>query len=243
MSIKHLLRTVAVAAPVTLAIGSFALISTGGTASAAGPVQQSATIDATNDGGQTVAAGKPFSSGQLVSINVPPSVGTGATGEIQPNTNFTIYECSDPGGLAGNLPTSVANCDSNTAEGTNGTSNPDGSVQYTGYEVFALPNTESPTGAFPGLGETAGHLPVCNTGNPCVLAVITDPNNFSDPSGLAFSTPFLVTGTNDSGANPGDGTPEAPLAIGLPLVGLAAVGGVLYRRRRNAMKANPISVA
>jgi hypothetical protein len=77
---------------------------------------------------------------------------------------------------------------------------------------------------------------VCNLANPCVLAVITDPNNFTDPTGIAFSQPFVVSpNSKNSGANPGDGTPEAPLAIGLPLLGLAAVGGTLFFRRRKAL--------
>ncbi len=245
MSIKHLLKNLAVAVPVTLAIGSFSLIAMGGTASAAG-TQQSATIDPTNSGGQTVTASTPFSSGQMVTVNVPADVANGGTGELAANTNYTIWECSDPGGTVANLPTSVAQCDSNTSEGTNGTTNSDGSVQYTGYELYVLPNTES--AASGGLGENAGHLPVCNATNPCVLAVLTDSGNFSDPNGLAFTQPFVVQGTNDSGSNPGDGTPgaltpEAPLMIGIPLVGIAAIGGTLFLRRRKEKNASSVSAA
>jgi hypothetical protein len=235
MTFKHLLRTVAVAVPVTLAAGSFSLITLGGTASAAG-TQQSATIDATNAGNQTITSGTPFSSGQLVAVNVPLNVANGGTGELAASTGYTIWECSDPGGTVANLPTSVSNCDSLTSNGTDGTTNSDGSVQYTGYEVYALPNTVSP--AHGGLGETPTDVPVCNLANPCVLAVLTNPNNFTATSGLAFTEPFLVTpNSTDSGANPGDGTPEAPLMIGIPLVGLAVVGGTVFTRRRKAAKA------
>ena len=37
---------------------------------------------------------------------------------------------------------------------------------------------------------------------------------------------------SDAGANPGDGTPEVPLAIGLPLAALGVFGGWSLRNRR-----------
>ena len=55
----------------------------------------------------------------------------------------------------------------------------------------------------------------------------TNPNTtgFSYPH--LFSAPFQITvgDGQDLGDNPGDGTPEVPLAIGLPLAALAVVGG------------------
>ena len=40
------------------------------------------------------------------------------------------------------------------------------------------------------------------------------------------------------GANPGDGTPEVPMAIILPLSAMGLLGAtVLFRRRRNAARA------
>lgn len=244
MSIKHLLRTLAVAAPVTLAIGSFSVVAMEGTASAAGTTQ-SATIDATNGGGNSnVATGKPFSSGQLVTVNVPANTANGGTSELAANQGYTIWECSDlngPGGTVG-LPTNISECDSNTANGTTGTTNSDGSVSYGGYEVYALPDTVA--AGLGGLGENSSHTPVCNLGSPCVLAVLTDTGNFQDPTGLAFTQPFIIKANgNDSGANPGDGTPEAPLVIGLPLVGLAAIGGTLFFRRRQASKSTSVTIS
>ena len=67
----------------------------------------------------------------------------------------------------------------------------------------------------------------------CVLGMFDDINSFTAPH--IFSAPFLVSPSQgDSGANPGDGTPELPLAIGLPLAagGLFA-GGLAIRRRRS----------
>jgi len=212
------------------------VIAFAGTASATTPVAQSAVIDPTNAGTQTnpITPG-PFSSGQDVTVTVPANTSNGGDGPLASDTNFTIYECSDPGGTAANLPTSVGACDSNTALGTSSTTGDDGSVDYNNYEIYSLPNTIPASHG--GLGETPGHTPVCNTANPCVLAVITDPNSFTDPTGIAFSAPFSVSSnsTNNGNSNPGNGTPEAPLAIGLPLLAIAAIGGTVFFRRRKAL--------
>jgi hypothetical protein len=76
--------------------------------------------------------------------------------------------------------------------------------------------------------------------NFCVFGIfVVNPNG---PSGGAafsyphlFSAPFQVANVDgvDGGTNPGDGTPEVPLAIGLPLLAAAAFGSsVVYGRRR-----------
>jgi hypothetical protein len=51
-----------------------------------------------------------------------------------------------------------------------------------------------------------------------------------------FSQTFSVKPTTgDTGANPGDGTPEVPLALGLPVAAAGILGGtLLIRRRRSA---------
>lgn len=234
MSIRQAGRRVAISIAAAAAVGAFPVIAFAGTASATTPVPQSAVIDPTNAGNQTINPGTPFSSGQDVTVTVPANTSNGGDGPLESDVNFTIYECSDPGGTAANLPQSVSSCDSNTALGTSSTTGDDGSVDYNNYEIYSLPNTIPASSG--GLGEGSTHTPVCNLANPCVLAVITDPNNFTDPTGIAFSQPFVVSpNSKNSGANPGDGTPEAPLAIGLPLLGLAAVGGTLFFRRRKAL--------
>ena len=43
---------------------------------------------------------------------------------------------------------------------------------------------------------------MCDLSNACVLAVITDPNNFTDPSGIAFSQPFYIASDSDDAGTP-----------------------------------------
>jgi hypothetical protein len=51
-----------------------------------------------------------------------------------------------------------------------------------------------------------------------------------------WSQPFLINANgNDAGANPGDGTPEVPFAVLLPVSAMGLLGAtVLVRRRRRA---------
>ena len=60
----------------------------------------------------------------------------------------------------------------------------------------------------------------------------TGDTGFSAPH--VWSQAFVINPTaGNTGANPGDGTPEVPLALGLPLIASGVVGGsVLYSRRR-----------
>lgn len=171
--------------------------------------------------GSSYTKGTPFSSGQVIQVQIPAnSVFVG-----QPGIN--ILECSDPGGLASNDPTNASDCDGNTIQGDTIVAATNGSVSYTNYTVYALPDSIS-------LGESPSSTPVCNTSNWCVLYVGENQTDFTQPH--VFSQPFLVKANgNDEGGNPGDGTPEAPLAIGLPVVGAGVVGAAFwYRRRRPA---------
>ena len=54
-----------------------------------------------------------------------------------------------------------------------------------------------------------------------------------------FTPPFQVASDpTDSGTvNPGDGTPEVPLAVGLPLAAVGVIGGTLFWRRRRSSSA------
>jgi hypothetical protein len=61
-------------------------------------------------------------------------------------------------------------------------------------------------------------------------------NNITDfTAAHVWSEPFLVSAVaGDNPTNPGDGTPEVPLAIGLPIAAVGIFGGVMYRRRRRS---------
>ncbi len=178
----------------------------------------------------TPAAGTPYSSGQTIAVNVDPNTALSTTGAVK------IIECADPGGLPGNLPTSVSSCDTSTIQGDGIIPASDGSFIYggpndtiggNGYQVIALPS--------------AGHSPsptMCGTAAvPCVLWIGDDYNNFQTHQ--LWSLPFQVVYTNGHGANPGDGTPEVPLAIGLPLAAAGLFAGGLTLRRRRSAKAKP----
>jgi hypothetical protein len=119
----------------------------------------------------------------------------------------------------------------------NASKSTDGSFSLSGlkaYKILSLPDGNLGAGTMTG---TCGVDP-----NQCVLGIFAENpqsgNGFAFPH--LFSAAFQVTpqpdGT-DSGANPGDGTPEVPFAIGLPLAAVAVVGGVTIRNRRRAQRA------
>ena len=76
--------------------------------------------------------------------------------------------------------------------------------------------------------------------NQCVLGIFAanpgSNNGFAYPH--LFSAPFQMGAGDglDQGDNPGDGTPEVPLAIGLPLAAMAVIGGLTIRHRRRQQR-------
>ncbi len=182
----------------------------------------------------TVTSGTPYSSGQtvnvVVSMNSTLSLANlesaGYTGEPE----MKAEECVDPGGLSTNDPgTPLNNCDGQTVLSTSAV-NSDGSFTISNYKIFWLPDSAT-------FGEPATQLPTCGTApNYCVLYIGPNQSDFSKPH--IFSAPFLVTNNGDDGGeDPGDGLPETPFAIGLPLLGVAVGGSVLYLRRRRRSQA------
>jgi hypothetical protein len=176
----------------------------------------------------------PFASGQVVEVKIPanPTFAAGA--------GINIVECAAPAGVA---PTDPSQCDGLTLQPDTILAAADGSVDYTvtgstsGFTMFALPDTTL-------LGESAAGTPVCNLSHECVLYIGENQNDFTVPH--FFSQPFFVTpvagdsGTPaGTGTTPGTATPEAPLAIGLPLAAAGVIGGSLFlRRRRHAVAAD-----
>ena len=142
-------------------------------------------------------AGTPFSSGQNIEITIP------ANSNLTPGDGVNILECSDAGGTVGNLPSGIAQCDGNTIQGSTVLVNSDGSVLYSPYELFALPDKN--------LGEASNGTPICNTTHECVLFIGQDQNNFAGAPHY-FSQPFFVApNATDNGANPGDGSAQGSL--------------------------------
>jgi hypothetical protein len=172
----------------------------------------------------TVTPG-PFDSGQTINVVVPANQAFAAPNN---NSGVNIVQCSAPNGV---VPTQTSACDGNTLQ--NGALvNPDGSMTFNGYTVYALPDSTS-------LGEgTSG--PKCgNTAaTECILYIGNNQGDFTQPH--LWSQPFFVNpDATDSGTiNPGDGTPEVPMAVLLPLAAMGLLGGtVAIRRRHRAARA------
>jgi hypothetical protein len=221
MSLRRTAMTVLGAATIACS-ATFAMVSMAGTAGAVTVVDNGSVpgsllpISPDPSSGQPVAPGTPYSSGQTVEVKMP------AETVLTPSRNLELVECSAPNGV---LPTKLAQCDTLTKSGDTIIPKADGSFDVTDYPIYALPdaNFESPTNSV-----------VCgNTvATECVVGVFDSLTDLTQP--YVFTQPFLIApSADDNGLNPGDGTPEVPLALGLPLIGAAIVGGsVLYRRRR-----------
>jgi Bacterial Ig-like domain (group 1) len=143
----------------------------------------------------TVTPG-PFDSGQTISVSVPANTAFAN----QTTTGINILECSAANGV---LPTSSADCDGLTIQGSTIEPNADGSFTYDDYQVFALPDK-------PTFGEPAGGVACGNTvATECVLYIGEDQLDFTQPH-LWSQFFFVKTDPTDSGtADPGDGTAPA----------------------------------
>jgi hypothetical protein len=224
MSVRHVARRVAVSLAATAAAGTFAALAFSSPASAA-----PASGDIVPGSAQAVGpvtAGTPFSSGQSINVVIPANSAFAAPN----NTNgVNVVQCAAPNGV---VPSNPAACDGNTIQGSTILPNADGSFTFQGYQVFQLPDV-------PTLGEGSSG-PVCGStsATECILFIGNNQNDFTKPH--LWSQPFFVKAndTTDSGTNPGDGTPEVPMAILLPLSAMGLLGGaVLIRRRHRSSRA------
>ena len=224
MFIRHVARTVGISVAAAAVAGTFSVIALAGPAGAAGPASGD-TVPTAATPVTPFTPGSPFSSGQNINVVVP------AGSLFNPSLNINIVECAAPGGV---VPTDPGNCDGNTINGPTLKPNADGSINFqtkTGslYQLFALPDSVS-------LGESAGGV-TCDLAHQCVLYIGNDQTDFTKPH--VWSQAFVIKpDPTDSGASPGDGTPEVPMAVILPLAALGLVGGsVLIHRRRTAKSA------
>jgi hypothetical protein len=219
MSIRHVARTVAASVAGIAAIGAFSAIALASPAGATTPTQGSIVAGAAQPQ-QPNTPGTPFQSGQQIDVVVP-------GGFFPAGDGLQIVECSAPGG---NIPTSTSACDGNTVNALSLEANSDGSVDYQGYTgslypIYALPDKTT-------LGEgTSG--PKCNASTNCILYIGENFNNFTALH--VWSQPFqIVPDAGDAAPNPGDGTPEVPLAVLLPLSAMGLLAGIVLVRRRRA---------
>ncbi len=228
MKLRRTAMTIAAATAIACAapISLIAMAGTAGAAITASGQQVPGSAVAINPDpatGDTVTPGTPFSSGQTIKVTVPAESVLSTTGNVE------ILECAAPNGV---LPTQPSQCDPNTKSADTIIPNADGSFSISDYQLFALPDVTS-------LGESPTGSPVCgNTpATECVLGFFDNYNSFTSPY-LLSQTFYINPTTGDTGANPGDGTPEVPWALGLPLLASGIVAGsVLYRRRRTTRSA------
>ena len=224
MSIRHAARRVAVSLAATAAAGTLAAMAFSSPAGATTPATGATLPDAAQCA--TTCTPGPFDSGQSINVVVPANSAFAAPDN---NSGVNIVECAAPNGVVPTLPSA---CDGNTLQ--NGAQvSTDGSFTFNGFTVYALPDSVS-------LGEGASNPVDCgNTAaTECVLYIGNNQNDFTAPH--LWSQPFLtdIDATDSGTINPGDGTPEVPLAIILPISALGLLGGaVLIRRRRHAAQA------
>jgi hypothetical protein len=218
MTIRRAAHTVAVAA----GIGAAAAISVMALSGSAGAdtLTSGEQVPGTALGVSPFTAGTPFSSGQSIEVKVP------ANNLFTHNESVLVVECNAPNGV---LPTLPSACDTNTNYGNTILPNADGSFDIKDYPIFSLPSAS--------FGETASNPTQCNLSNQCVLYIGLNTQDFT--ANHIFTQAFVVApNAGDTGVNPGDGTPEFPLAIGLPIAAAGILAGTaVYRRRRSARAA------
>jgi hypothetical protein len=242
MLIRQVAKRFAVSLAATAAAGAIVLTAFAGPAGATTPTQGSSVPNSAlacsaagaDDSGQgcpyaNITGGTPFSSGQQINVVIPATENATDTGPLFNTTEaLLVVECSAPNGV---IPTSTSACNGDTVGPGSLFANSDGSVNYVDSTGLFYPVYFTPDSA---LGDTATSPKCGNTSaTECILYIGTDFDDFTEPH--VWSQPFFVNATaGDSGANPGDGTPEVPLAIMLPLAALAVVGGTVLVRRRRA---------
>jgi hypothetical protein len=227
MIVRRAARQVTVSVAAAAAIGAMSTLALAMPAGAAGPA--AGTIVPNSLVPQApFAAGTPFSSGQSIDVVVP------ANSVFNSSQTVNVVECSAPNGVIPALPSA---CNGNTIQGQSVFPNADGSIDFQTatnalYPVFFTPDAA--------LGDQPGSPKCGNTAaTECILYIGQNQTDFTAPH--VWSTPFFINPTaNDAGTNPGDGsqppaqTPEVPLAVMLPVAGLAVLGGTLVIRRRRA---------
>ena len=228
MSIRHVARRVAVSIAATAAVGALSLVAFGTPVGATTPTTCNNSGDECLNAAQptTTEPPGPFDSGQNVMFVIPANNAfAGSSAGIQ------IVECMAPNGV---VPTDPTTCDGDTVNGSTILPNADGSFTYPPhnkhYTVYALPDSIK-------LGESGG----INCGNTsateCIFYIGDNYQDFTAPH--LWSQPFLVNpDPTDSGTlNPGDGTPEVPFALILPISALGILGATILVRRRREERA------
>ena len=237
MSLRHVAKTVAISGAALACSGGvmFGILASPAGASTLTSPDGNTALKTT--GTTAITPGTPYSSGQKINVVVAPNsvisaaglIAAGYTGSL--TGNYYVAMCTDPNGDTADLPTGPSNCEFSTYNHSIlRSSTSSGGFTLSNYPIFDLPDTNIGTPTMTGSCDVAP--------NTCVLGIfVSNPGvgaAFSAPH--LFSAPFQVTTANnvvaDDGAQPGDGTPEVPLAIGLPLAAAAVLGGTIIVNRR-----------
>ena len=159
----------------------------------------------------TVGAG-PYTSGQSIAITGAANstlsnanlVANGVPGQTtgDPTGSFYFEECTDPGGLVANLPTTSSGCEAATDDFTSVQKSSDGSFDDPSYTVYDLPDLA--TLGPPTMVGTCDVAP-----NTCVIGIFAEnpgTTGFNYPR--LFSAPFNIEVGDglDLGDDPGDGS-------------------------------------
>ncbi len=191
---------------------------------AAGPGRADATTPSPFVSILTIPASGPVPGGLVVEVKVA------RNHVFRRGTHLVIEECraASPG-----HPFSIGPCDRKTIQSGPLVAQAHGTADYLGYPILALPDATT-------LGESARHRPRCDLTHACVL-VIGSSNGDGDGDQddgfqrAVWSDAFFVD-PNPVGTNPGNGTPEVPSVLALPVVAAAILGGVVLIRRRRAAR-------
>jgi hypothetical protein len=124
--------------------------------------------------------------------------------------------------------TSSRQCDPRTVQHFRVVVGRHGTVTAPGYPIFALPDATT-------LGEPSSGTPVCNLTHPCALLI--SEVRCSPGSPHLWSLPFSVNLAGGGGADPGNGLPDVPYAVILPVLALIVFGIAYGLRRRRASTA------
>jgi hypothetical protein len=166
----------------------------------AGASPLSNSVVAIKDATGSSVATNPLAHHQVVTVSVGPNSTLNvksleAAGFPSGAVIIKIQECADPGGLASNLPTQPNQCDPTTLV-ANATAQADGSLNFPGYTIYALPDVAE-------IGASNGT--VCDMDHWCVIGLFSNQHDFTKPH--LFSAPFQVDKTSTTAST---SAPSAP---------------------------------
>ena len=223
MFFRPMTRTAATSAGAAVLASLICLGAVSGPAFASGPPNGSQVPGSAVPIG-AYASGKPFSSGQVIEVKIPPN------SVLPPLRSVNIVECSTRLLQSPSVAQGLADCDGLTIQGDTVLVKNDGSVDYKSFTIYALPDHMS-------LGESPTGSPVCNVSKKCVLYVGTDQTDIPKSKYFISQTFSVSPNAGDTGQNPGSGGSDtsggsSTFVIIVIVVVLVVAGAAFWLRRR-----------